>query len=136
MHNLLFLYWDHEKYNIKARLVFDHEPISFTSPKSKSYLIFTDVLFKGFFNLMVIWGLMNCCLDEITHDRGNDGNVSTDSTSVSVPINIVTVPIVPVRSTVDRRHGGQHRYDRSSTSSTESDNSVDLSTSRRCVKQK
>ena len=76
---------------------------------------------------------MNCCLDEITSDKGNDGNASVRATSVSVPISIVTVPIVPVRSTQDRRYGGQQRYDRSSTSSTESDNSVDISTSRRCV---
>jgi len=69
--------------------------------------------------------------DEITSDKGNDGNASVRGTSVSVPISIVTVPIVPVRSTQDRRYGGQQRYDRSSTSSTESDNSVDISTSRR-----
>ena len=100
-----------------------------------SLMCFSETFFDCF-NFTCVKCLMNCCLDEITSDRGNDGNGSTDSTSVSVPISIVTVPIVPVRSNGDRRYGGQYRYDRSSTSSTESDNSVDISISQRCVHHK
>jgi len=66
--------------------------------------------------------------DEIATDK--DDRNETQLYSNSIPVNMVKVPIVSVRANNDRKFGGQ-RYDRSSTSSTESENSVDISNSKR-----
>jgi len=76
--------------------------------------------------------------DEIGADKSHDEGVRSHRSpkSISVPINIVTMADgVWTREGGDRRpHSvsiSRSRGDRSSTSSTESDNSVDVSTSRR-----
>jgi len=66
--------------------------------------------------------------DEIATDT--DDRNETQLYPNSTPVNLVKVPIVSVRANNHRKFGGQ-RYDRSSTSSTESENSVDISNSKR-----